>query len=385
MPADLSLAEARRIALAAQGFDRPRPARVTTDHLRRVIRRLGLLQVDYVNVLAPAQYQVPFSRLGPYDRSRLDALVYRRREFTEQWAHEASIIPVETWPLLRHRMAAHRPRPWGIERVFEAHPEYCQWVLAEIRARGPLTAGDLPVPPGAPRRIPGAWHGSVPRAILENHFGRGVLAIANRLPNFARAYDLAASIIPPNHYARQVSPREADRELVRLAARAHGIATASDLADYYRMPAAATRAAIADLVSSGELRPVQVETWRETAYLHAQARLPQRIHAAALLSPFDPIVWTRQRAARLFAFDYRIEIWVPRERRKWGYYVLPFLLGDKLVARVDLKANRAAGTLEVPAAYLEPGAPPKTAAAALNRELQSMAHWLGLRAARVAF
>ena len=189
---DLSLTEARRIALAAQGFDRPRPkGRVHRDHLRRAIRQLGLLQIDYVNVLAPAHYQVPFSRLGPYPRPLLDDLVYRRREFTEQWAHEASILPVETWPLLRHRMATHRVRPWGFESFLEQHPAYASLVLDQVRARGPLGADELPDPDGTPRRLPGAWVGTVPRAVLEAHFGRGLLAVAGRRPNFSRLYDLA--------------------------------------------------------------------------------------------------------------------------------------------------------------------------------------------------
>ena len=184
----LSLAEARRIALAAQGFDRPRPeGRVTAGHLRRTIRQLGLLQIDYVNVLVPAHYLVPFSRLGPYEKSLLDDLIYRRREFTEQWAHEASIVPVETWPLLRHRMDSRRIRAWGFEKFIEQNPNYVDWVLEQVRVRGALIPDDLPDSDGIPRRLPGTWIGTVPRAVLESHFGRGVLAIADRRPNFARA------------------------------------------------------------------------------------------------------------------------------------------------------------------------------------------------------
>jgi len=193
MPAaDLSSDEARRLALAAQGFDRPRPrGRVGAPDLRRTIRQLGLLQIDFVNVLVPAHYVVPFSRLGAYDRTLLDEVLYRGREFTEQWAHEASIVPVETWPLLRHRMEAHRARPRGFDSFMEKNAGYVEQVLAEVRARGPLAADDLPSPEGGSRRIPGAWIGTVPRAVLEAHFGRGVLAVAERRPNFARAFDLA--------------------------------------------------------------------------------------------------------------------------------------------------------------------------------------------------
>jgi uncharacterized protein YcaQ len=381
---DLSLNEARRLALAAQGFDRPRPGgRAGASHLRRTIRQLGLLQIDYVNVLVPAHYQVPFSRLGPYDRSCLDDLVYRRRDFTEQWAHEASILPVESWPLLRHRMENHRVRPYGFESFLGQNPDYVKRVLDEVSARGPLAADDLPEPEGTPSRIPGAWHGSYPRAVLEAHFGRGLLAVAHRRPNFARAYDLAERVLPAEQHGRQVGREEAQRELLRLAARALGVATAADLADYYRMPVRETRPRLTELVEAGELRPVRVEGWREPAYLHPGARLPRGIEAAALLSPFDPVVWFRARAARLFGFDYRVEIFVPKEKRRWGYYVLPFLLGDRLVARVDLKADRAGRRLLAPAAYLEPHADPGAVAAALAAELRTLAAWLELDAVAV--
>jgi len=377
--ADLSSGEARRVALAAQGFDRPRPRRrVGAGDLRRVIRQLGLLQIDFVNVLAPAHYQVPFSRLGRYDRSLLDEVVYRGREFTEQWAHEASIVPVETWPLLRHRMERHRVRPYGFERFLASNAAYADQALAQVREHGPLTAGDLPDPESGSRRLPGAWFRSVPRAVLEAHFGRGALAVAERRPNFARVFDLAERRLPAEHHERRPRPEESQRELLRLAARAHGVGTAADLADYYRMPMREARGPLAGLVASGELREVRVEGWREPAYLHRRARRPARIRAAALLSPFDPLVWYRPRVARLFRFDYRVEIFVPRPMRRWGYYVLPFLLGDRLVARVDLKADRPRRRLRVLAAYLEPGARPATVAEALAVELKTMASWLGL-------
>jgi uncharacterized protein YcaQ len=376
---DLSLSEARRIALAAQGLDRPRPSSVDARHLRRTIRQLGLLQLDFVNVLVPAHYQVLFSRLGPYVRAGLDDLVYRRREFTEHWAHEASILPVESWPLLRHRMETHRVRPYGFETVLQRHADYVHWVLEEVRTRGPLTAGDLPEPAGMDRRIANAWV-TVPRAVLEAHFGRGVLAVAERRPNFARAYDLAERVLPAEHHGRQLSRDEAQRELLRQAASAHGVGTASDLADYFRMSVHDARPRLAELVEAGELRSVRVEGWREPAYLHRQARLPSRIDTAALLSPFDPVVWYRPRAARLFAFDYRIEIFVPEAKRRWGYYVLPFLLGDRLVARVDLRADRNGRRLLVLAAYREEHAEPGAVAPALAAELRTLANWLGLKA-----
>jgi len=410
----ISLAEARRIALAAQGFDRPRPAGgVGADHIRHVIRQLGLIQIDFVNVLVPAHYLVIFSRLGPYRRTLFDTVVYggrrwherdKPREFTEQWAHEASIIPVDVWPLLRHRMEVHRPRPWGFERFLKEHEDYARWTLEEVRARGPLAADDLTKAesvPGFEReqygRTPGLWQGSVQRAVLEAHFGRGLLAVTERRANFARAFDLAERLIAAEHHGRQVEQSDAERELVRRAARSFGVGTADDLADYYRMPIRAARARLKELVDAGELREVRVEGWREAAFLHSGVSAPREINATTLLSPFDPLVWYRPRVERLFSFDYRIEIFVPQPKRKWGYYVLPFLLGDRLVARVDLKADRAEDCLLVLAAYVEPAVrehtnrkkstttrdsgvnyQPTAVAQSLAQELQTLAGWLGL-------
>jgi hypothetical protein len=374
----LTLSEVRRIALAAQGFDRPRPnGKVNANHISRAIRQLGLVQIDFVNVLTPAHYQVLFSRLGSYEKSLLDDLVYQQREFTEAWAHEASILPMESWPLLRYRMETHRVRLWGFEKFIEQRADYVDWVLNEVRARGPIGADDLPEPDGVARRIEGAWVGTVPRAVLEALFGRGLLAVADRRANFSRTYDMAERVIPAEHHSRRLEREEAQRELLRLAARSHGVGTAGDLADYYRMPIREARQRLAELVDAGDLREVKVEGWRETAYLHPKAKLPDRIETTALLSPFDPVIWYRQRAARLFNFDYRIEIFTPQEKRRWGYYVLPFLLGERLVARVDLKADRAGRRLLVLAAHIEPGID-SGAAAALAAELWTMAGWLKL-------
>ncbi len=384
--ADLSLGDARRIALAAQGFDRSRPrGRVDVRHIRRVIRQLGLLQIDYVNVLVPAHYQILFSRLGSYEMSRLDDLVYQRREFTEQWAHEASIIPVESWPLLRHRMDNHRVRPWGFEQFLAENKAYVERALSEVRRRGPLSADDLPDPEVGSRRMSDkwGWGSAVKRQVLEAYFGRGVLAVADRRRNLQRVYDLAERVVPPEFLRRKLEAAQAQRELVSRAALAHGIGTAADLADYYRMPVRETRQRITELVDTGELRQVRIEGWREPTYLHREARLPRRLDFAALLSPFDPVVWFRPRAARLFEFDYRIEIFVPAKKRRWGYYVLPFLLGDRLVARVDLKADRARRQLQVPAAYLEPGVKANAVLEALAGELQAWAVWLDLTAVTV--
>ncbi|MFN0152160.1 MAG: winged helix-turn-helix domain-containing protein [bacterium] len=380
----LSLDEARRIALAAQGFDRARPrGGVNSRHVLDTIRRLGLIQIDYVNVVVPSHYQVPFSRLGPYDRSLLHEVVYRRRAATEQWAHEASILPVESWPFLRHRMDAHDVGPRRFQALMRKHAAYAEWVLAEVRARGPLTADDLPGPEGVERRIRGSWIGTVPRAVLEAFFARGVLAVADRRPNFARAFDLAERVVPEEHLGRVMPRDEAQRALLLRAARAHGVGIASDLADYYRMSVGEARPRIAELVREGALREVRVDGWRETAYLHPDARRPRAITAAALLSPFDPVVWRRARTARLFGFDFRFEIFVPSAQRRWGCYVLPFLLGDRLVARVDLKSDRTARRLRVLAAQIEDHADPNAVAPPLAAELRTMAAWLGFDAVTV--
>ena len=377
--AELSITEARRVALAAQGFDRARPrGRVTAAQLRRTLRALGLVQLDFVTVLVPAHYQVLFSRLGPYPRTLLDDLVYRSREFTEQWAHEASIVPMDCWPLLEHRRQAHRVRPWGFDAFLKRHADYVKIVLEAVRERGPLTADTLEAPQGVARRIPGSWLGTVPRAVLEAHFGRGGLAIADRRPSFARAYDLAARVIPAEHRGRTVEREEAERELLLRAARAQGIGTAADLADHYRMPVREARPRIEELVRAGKLREARVQGWREAAYLHPGAVLPRKIEVAALLSPFDPLIWYRPRVARLFGFDYRFEVFVPKTKRRWGAYVLPFLLGERLVARVDLKADRAGGRLLVLAAFVEVGIAADVVARALAGELRTLAAWLSL-------
>ncbi len=383
----LTAGEARRIALAAQGFDRPRPAgRVDVRHLRQVIGRTGLLQLDFVNVLLPAHFLVPFSRLGPYDRQRLHELLYRRHELTEQWAHEASIVPVDAWPLLEHRRRRHRVQPWGFEEFLAESPDYYALVLDEVRARGPLTVDDLPEPdPEVIRRVSDKWGWGlkVKRQFLEAHFGFGRLVVADRLANFARCYDLPERVVPAEHLTRELDAHEAQRELLRRAARSHGVGSARDLADYWRMPIGDARRRLAELVETGELRQVEVEGWPKPAFLHPAARLPRQVSARALLSPFDPLVWCRPRIARLFGFDYTIEIYVPAEKRRWGYYVLPFLLGDRLVARVDLKADRKARRLLVPAAWIESGASRDAVAAALATELGTLAGWLGLAEIRV--
>ena len=379
----MSIEEARRIALAAQGLDRPRPDG-TPDirHIRRVINELGVLQLDFVNVLVPAHYLVVFSRLGPYERKRFDRLVYGRGEFTEQWAHEASVVPADCWPLLAHRRAAFRPYRNSPIRKLPDHQEYLQQALQIVRDQGPVTGRDLP-PAASPKRKAGDWHRSVQRSALEYHFGFGNVAVAGRLPNFQRQYDLPERVIDADIYRREVPRDAAQRTLLRQAARALGIATLADLADYYRMTASEARERVSELVEEGELIELSVEGWPATAYLSADARLPRSVNCRAVLSPFDPLVWYRPRAERLFDFHYRIEIYVPGHRRKWGYYVLPFLLDDTIVARVDLKADRATGRLLVLAAHPEDGIDLSRCTHELAQELESLACWLGLGAVSV--
>jgi uncharacterized protein YcaQ len=377
--ASLSAAEARRLALAAQGFAEPRPdAEPTGWNLRRVLRRVGLLQIDSVNVLERAHYLPAFSRLGPYRRELIDRAASRApRRLFEYWGHEASLLPVALQPLLRWRMARASLDAWGsVRRVGRERPELVEQVLAEIRERGPVAGSELA--DDEPTRSGAWWEWSDVKWALAFLFWEGRITTARRR-NFERLYDVPERVLP-----RQVleaptpDPDEAQRELLRIAARSLGVASERDLRDYFRLPTAETKARIAELVEAGELRPVAVEGWGRTqAYLAAGARIPRRVEARALVGPFDSLLWERSRVRRLFGFDFRLEIYVPRPKRRHGYYVLPFLLGDRLVARADLKADRAAGVLRARAVHLEPEAP-KATRAELDRELELLAGWLGL-------
>ena len=382
----LSAAQVRRIALAAQGFADPRPAgSVDVRHLRRVLGRIGQLQLDSVNVLMRAHYMPLYSRLGPYSRALLDRVAYRPpRELFEYWGHAASLLPVSLQPALRWRMA--RDHSWGaITRISRSRPDLVRWVLDEVRTKGPVTAADIeddvPV-----RRDQWGWNWTEVKTVLEWLFLRGEVLTATRDGTWARVYDVPERVLPRAVLdAPTPTPAEAQRTLVATAAGALGVAADKDIADYFRLSLTAARPAIADLVAAGELRKVAVEGWTQPGYLHAGARLPRRIAGAALVSPFDPLVWERARTERVFGFRYRIEIYVPAPQRVYGYYVLPFLMGDRLVGRVDLKADRQAGVLRVPAAWVEPapardrGHPtPGEVAEALAVELRRLAGWLGL-------
>lgn len=382
--ARLSISEARRIALAAQGFDRGRPvSEPDARHFRRALGTMGVLQLDYVNVLMPAHYLVMWSRLGPYRRSRFEELVYGRGEFTEQWAHEASIVPMDCWPLLNYRRRGYRMHPHNPLRKLRNRHEYLETVLRQVRRDGALTTADLPAVPGT-RRRPGDWHRTIPRWALEYHFARGELAVTGRRANFQRVYDLAERVVPATHRAMTVSDDDARRELLRRASESLGIATVHDLADYFRMSTGDAAPLLVQLEEEGALQSVAVEGWEQPAYLAASARLPRTIRGASLLSPFDPVVWFRPRAERLFGFHYRIEIYVPAAKRRWGYYVLPFRLQDRIVARVDLKADRRSSVLRVQSAHAEERTDELQSARALATELRALADWLELDAVRVA-
>ncbi len=379
----LSRPQARRVALAAQGFTDRRHAVPTMRTLQRTLDRTGVLQVDSVNVLQRAHYMPLYSRMGPYDVGLLTRAAERRpRRVVEYWAHVQAFMPVDLWPVMRPRMERFRRGPrWHTWLGTNAGlPERVRDV---VRERGASTARDLD--DGTPRvKEHWGWNWSESRKALDYLYTVGDLAIAGRNQHFEPVYDLPERVLPPEVLGAP-TPSEADAvlELVRRAARSHGVATLRCLTDYYRLQMVhdqgqrAARVAVDRLVETGELLPARVEGWPREAWLHRDAARPRRVGARALLSPFDPVVWERERTERLFDFHYRIEIYVPAPKRRFGYYVLPFLLGDQVVGRVDLKADRAGRTLLVQAAHAEPGAPPETAHE-LAVELRRMAGWLGL-------
>ncbi len=381
--------QARRIALAAQGFLDPRPSgRVDARHIRRVLSRIGLLQIDSVNVFSRTHYLPIFARLGPYSHALLDSLTAHtagpiRRELFEYWAHEASLVPVELQPMLRWRMARAQTDPWPvIKRFAREQPELLAVVRQLVAEHGPIRASDTGIPRQAPR--PGhMWNWHDGKIALEYLFYAGEVTAARRV-NFERLYDVPERVLPVEVLAVPTpSPEDATRDLIRVSARALGVATEPDLRDYFRLSHAVSKSRVAELVDSGELLPVDVAGWGAPAYLWHEARQPRRVNARALLSPFDSLVWFRERTERIWNFRYRIEIYTPAAQRIYGYYVLPFLLGDSLVARVDLKADRQAKVLRVQSAFLEPGHLASEVAPELAAELAVTAGWLGLNGVAV--
>ena len=377
---------ARRIALAAQGLADARPTAVAgTRALRTTVDRLAVVQIDSVNVVSRSHYLPLFSRLGPYDRALLDGLHGRRHDVFEYWAHEASYLPVRLHPFLRWRMAAAEQEAWGsMTRVAREQPGLVAELLDRVRTGGPLRAGELG---GERPKTPGQmWNWHPGKAALEYLFFTGQLTARSRTAGFERVYDLPERVLPAAVLRAPTPDRpDAIRELVRTASRALGVATETDLRDYVRLSPVETRTAIAELTEGGELVPVEVEGWGRPAWLDPAARRPRWARARALLSPFDSLVWERPRVERLFGFRYRLEIYTPAAQRVHGYYVLPFLLGDELVGRVDLKADRQAGVLRVQAAHVEEHHPaPGLVADELAAELRLMADWLELEDVVVA-
>ena len=374
-PYDISAAGARRIAIAAQGLADPRPTgKVTLRHLRKVMDQIGLIQIDSVNVLVRSQELPLFARLGPHPHDLIDKAT-QAGELFEYWAHEASHVPTKDYHLYRWKMALdHR---WSeVQRIKDRRPDFLNEVLARVEAGGPVVSGEFNSRVG-PKGTWWDWDDA--KIALEHLFWTGEITARRRPNDFAREYELTERWIPRAALDHPVlTERDARKELLLMAAGHHGIGTFADFADYHRQNRPKARPLFAELVEDGQLIPVRVEGWKEQAYLHPQARRPRRVSARALLSPFDSLVFSRERVERVFGFRYRIEIYVPPPKRIYGYYVLPFLLGDELMGRVDLKSDRASRTLLVQGSFAEPGVPAEVIVPAMADELRLMATWLGL-------
>ncbi|WP_157038029.1 MULTISPECIES: winged helix-turn-helix domain-containing protein [Chelativorans] len=381
----LTIREVRRIALSAQGFaDRPPSGPIGRRHLSRVIGRTGLFQIDSVNVVVRAHYMPLFSRLGPYPVELLERAASRKpRSLFEYWAHEASLLPVEIQPLMRWRMERAREGLGiygGLARFGREQRSFIDQVYAEVAAHGPLAASDIEGHKGTS----GWWQWSDAKRALEWLFWAGFITTHSRRASFERLYHLPERVLPPAiHEAPTPAPQDAKRKLIEISARALGVATASDLRDYFRLSPEDAYPRVEELVEEGTLLPVSVKGWPQKAYMHRDAKMPRRIEAGALLAPFDPLIWERSRTERLFNFRYRIEIYTPAHKRVYGYYVYPLLLGESIVARVDLKADRQNRVLRVQAAHAEPDAPRHTAPE-LWQALNSMAEWLGLEKVEIS-
>ena len=388
MPLSLSNQDVKRIAIRAQGLSGKRsetPA--TLDDVSRSIRAMGLLQIDSVNVCVRSHYMPLFSRLGNYDQGLLDQLAYKEKSIFETWAHAACFVPVEDHRLFRQRMGTEdlqqriarmvKEKPGHrISKLVTERPGFLEDVLDQVRNRGELTASDLE---GAGKRSGPWWGYTSGKIAMEWHFAVGTVSIADRR-NFARYYDLTERVIPAEYLNGSTpSIEESHREMMRLAVQAHGVGTAEDFADYYHLKNAQAKARLGELAESGEIQMVNVEGWDEPAYAPLNIESTEPANARALLTPFDPLVWNRDRIERIFDFFYRIEIYVTEPKRQYGYYVYPFVLDDDLVARVDLKAERDKSVLKVKGAFAEEGQDQENVAANLADELRLMASWLGLK------
>ena len=384
----LTVDQARRIAVAAQGFGAA-PAVVTRAQLRRLIGRIQVLQLDSVSVAVRAHYAPVFSRLGPYDRDVLDRAAWSDtarspRLLVEYWAHEAALMAVEDWPLLRWRMREYVHGRWGVE-IVRKNPRLVEAVIAAVTELGPSTAGQIEAHlESGTRRGEGAWwNRSETKWVAEALFASGVLTTAHRA-GFARHYELTERALPADVVTCEVDDNVAVRELILKAAGALGVATEADLRDYFRLRPDQSKPAVAELVATGELEPVEVAGWNGQAYLRSGPPVPRADRGTALLCPFDPLIFFRPRTGRLFGFEYRIEIYTPKHKRKYGYYVLPVLCGERLVGRLDLKADRHASTLRLEAAYAEQGVRASSIAAPISARLREMAEWLNLERIAVA-
>lgn len=375
----ISASAARRIALGAQGFNDPRPkGAVDRRHLRRVMGRLGLLQLDSVPVVMRTQYMPLFARLGPYDPDLLDRTAYTHDEWFEAWSHEASLLPMESEPLLRwHKDRSRRGDTWGhLIKYATDNGAYIDEVLDQVRERGRTTPGDLE----DPRPRDGEWWGSRSEGsvALDWLFRIGEVGIRRR-PGFVKEFDLLDRIVPAEILAQPTPDEdEAHRELLRRSAASFGVAAAPDLVDYYRLPKRPAKERLAELVENGDLIEVEVEGWTRPAFLHPDAARPRSIDACTFVSPFDPVVWFRERGERLFDFEYKIEIYVPADKRRYGYYVLPFLMGDRIVGRCDLKTDRADGVLRVLSAFSEDGVDTTEVVDGMRRALDDLATFVGV-------
>ena len=377
---ELTIVEARSLALAAQGFDKPRSkSKSSTADAVEVIKKLGVIQIDSVNVLVRSQELPLFARLGDHDRNAINKATAQSKIF-EYWGHEAAILPVEIQPLFRWKMNAARTgkiKHWGLTSFYADNKAFVKRILKHVEANGPVTARELST---RTTKKSSWWDWDEAKTALEYLFLTGQLMSCGRGSDFARIYDITERVLPAKIVNTPTpTENEARKQLLVRAAKAQGVATLTDLADYYRQKTAVIKPLVNELVEQGDLREVTVDTWVEKAFVHRSAKPPKKLYATALLSPFDSLVWCRPRNERLFDFHYRIEIYTPKEKRKFGYYVLPFMMNGELVGRVDLKADRANAKLLVQSVHTEKGIKRASINGALTDELRALANWLGLR------